>query len=251
MPEPRVALFADADVGESFLDHLSRSYPADLACLVVQPGSAAHRLAQERGLACHVDEGGEPPRELREQLVGCTVALLCWWPRLLPADLLRLPERGFVNTHPSLLPHNRGKHPNFWSIVEQRPFGVSVHEVTPGIDAGAVIAQRSLPVGWEDTGASLHERARVAMLELLVETYPVLRTGQWSAVPQALEQGSFHTGRELDPASRIELDRQYSGRELLNLLRARTYPGHPGCRFDDEGGGYEVRIEIKRIAPHD
>lgn len=247
MPDARIALFAHADVGERFLAHLARRYPQDIALVVVQEGGGAAKLAQEHGLPVHVDAGGPPDDALRDALARCTVGLLCWWPRLLPPELLQLPRHGFVNTHPSLLPHNRGKHPNFWSIVERRPFGVTLHEVTAGVDAGAVIAHKPLAVGWEDTGATLHERARTAMFELLVETYPNLRTGAWTSSPQRLEQGSFHLARELDPASVIDLDRHYSARDLLNLLRARTYQGHPACRFEDDGTAYEVRIDIKRI----
>jgi methionyl-tRNA formyltransferase len=247
MPDHRLALFADADVGERFLAHVAREYPGDIGLLVVQPGSGVERWARANGFQVHVDDGRPAEESLRQALSACTVGLLCWWPRLIPADLLALPRRGFVNTHPSLLPHNRGKHPNFWAIVEQRPFGVSLHEVTPGIDAGAVVAQAGLPVGWEDNGQTLHERSRQAMFDLLVEFYPVLRAGSWSSSRQALDQGSFHLGRELEEASTIVLDRQYSGRELLNLLRARTYRGHPACRFVDGGLQYEARVEIKKV----
>ena len=33
----------------------------------------------------------------------------------------------------------------------------------------------------------------------------------------------FHRARELEPASRIQLDANYTARNLLNLLRARTF----------------------------
>jgi methionyl-tRNA formyltransferase len=51
----------------------------------------------------------------------------------------------------------------------------------------------------------------------------------------------------LDAASLIKLDELYSGRELINLLRARTFSGHPGCWFIDNGIRYEVSIEIRRV----
>ena len=39
----------------------------------------------------------------------------------------------------SFLPYNRGSHPNFWSFVENTPKGVSIHEVSNGIDDGDII----------------------------------------------------------------------------------------------------------------
>ena len=53
--------------------------------------------------------------------------ILAWWPKLLKSNLINIPHLGCLNFHPSLLPHNQGKHPNFWSIVEETPFGVTLH----------------------------------------------------------------------------------------------------------------------------
>ena len=44
----------------------------------------------------------------------------------------------------------------------------------------------------------------------------------------------------------IDLDREYRARDLLNLLRARTFPGYPACSFVADGTEYEVRVSITR-----
>ncbi|QUN31570.1 hypothetical protein KB879_26680 [Cupriavidus sp. KK10] len=54
-----------------------------------------------------------------------------------------------------------------------------------------------------------------------------------------------HPAKELESASEVLLDKPYQGRDFLNLLRARTFPGNPSCYFRD-GGKYEVRISMKR-----
>ena len=48
-----------------------------------------------------------------------------------------------------------------------------------------------------------------------------------------------------DPASIINLDQKYRARELLDLLRARTFPGKLSCRFVDGGKEYEIVVHIK------
>ena len=45
----------------------------------------------------------------------------------------------------------------------------------------------------------------------------------------------------------IILNKKYKARELLNLLRARTFKPFPGCFFNDNGNKYEIRIEINKI----
>ncbi|MCC6952955.1 MAG: formyl transferase, partial [Deltaproteobacteria bacterium] len=163
------------------------------------------------------------------------------------APLMALPSQGFVNTHPSYLPYNRGKHYNFWALVEQCPFGVTLHFIDGGVDTGDIIAQQEIPYSWEDTGESLYRRAQIAMFELFRETYPHLRSGGITRHKQDLSVGTAHKANELENASRIELDRSYPARDLLNRLRARTFSGHPACWFEVGDEKFEVRIDIRKV----
>jgi methionyl-tRNA formyltransferase len=67
------------------------------------------------------------------------------------------------------------------------------------------------------------------MVRLFKETYPVLRTLNIPRHVQDLRRGSFHAAKELDQASRLQLEQSYRARDLLNLMRARTFPGRPAC----------------------
>jgi methionyl-tRNA formyltransferase len=49
-----------------------------------------------------------------------------------------------INLHISLLPNNRGAHPNFWSLVENKKTGVTIHEIDNGVDTGPIIAQKKI-----------------------------------------------------------------------------------------------------------
>lgn len=175
------------------------------------------------------------------------MGVMAWWPKILKRPLLDAPKYGFVNTHPSLLPHNRGKHYNFWALVEQAPFGVTLHRVDSGIDSGDIVAQTRISYDWCDSGGSLYFKAQAAMVSLFCQTYPRLRTGNFEARPQDPKMGSFHHSSEIDMASRIDLDARYQGRELLNLLRARTFEGYPGCWFEEAGDRYEVSVSIRKV----
>ena len=141
--------------------------------------------------------------------------------------LINLPLHGFVNTHPSLLPHNRGKHSNFWALVEQAPFGVSLHFVDAGIDSGPIIAQQAISYSWEDTGETLYFKAQEAMIGLFAKVYPELRQLRINARAQDLSLGSFHWGADMDQKCEIALDSTYTARELLNLLRGPTAGARP------------------------
>jgi methionyl-tRNA formyltransferase len=194
-----------------------------------------------------IDDSELHTEAARERLENVDLALLAWWPRIIPTELLSLPRRGFLNFHPSLLPFNRGKNYNFWALVEQAPFGVTIHWVGDQIDGGDIAFQVPLPTNWEDTGQTLYEKARAAMVELFAASYDRIMSGDIPRVSQDLSAGSFHRAAELDEASRIALDKQVAARDLLNLMRARTFPPYPGAWFVEDGERYEVRIDIRKV----
>lgn len=85
--------------------------------------------------------------------------ILAWWSYVLKENLIRIPRIGCLNFYPSFLPYNRGKHYNFWTIVEGNPFGVSQHSVDQGIDTGDIAYQSRIAKTWEDTGEALYHKA--------------------------------------------------------------------------------------------
>ena len=172
--------------------------------------------------------------------------ILAWWPHIIKKPFLSIPRIGVLNFHPSMLPYNKGKHYNFWSIVENSPFGVSIHFVNETIDGGDIIFQKEIEKDWLDTGETLYFKAQEAMIELFKEKYSDIRKGNYIRVEQNPNSGTFHYAKELDQASKIILDKNYSARELINLIRARTFVPHPAAWFEDNGKKYEIRLSITR-----
>ena len=151
-----------------------------------------------------------------------------------------------LNTHPSLLPYCRGKDPNFWAIVESAPYGVTLHHVNAAIDAGEIAFQKEIPVSWPDTGGTLYQKALTGIVTLFEEALPTIVHGTIPRIPQT-EGGSLHYRSQLEPASVIDLDAPTTARDVLNHLRARTFPPHPACRFSDGNDVYEVRVTINKL----
>lgn len=239
---------ADGSVGAECVEWLIEHHRADLGLVVTTNENKISTAAQAANVPTAFFEGSAQLFALvRQRELSFDLGLLLWWPHIIKAPLIGLPKHGFINTHPSLLPFNRGKHYNFWAIVEQAPFGVTLHKVEDGIDTGPIVAQSELPYGWEDTGETLYLRAGAAMVRLLKDTYPHLLTGRLTPASQDLTMGSFHRASELEAASWIALDEPTTPRDLLNRLRARTFPGKPGCRFADGGRTYEITVSIKEV----
>jgi len=82
------------------------------------------------------------------------------------------------NFHPSLLPYYRGPVPSYWCIEngEQRT-GVTLHEVSPEIDRGAIVWQEALEIETRDPDALDRALARLGAA-MLPELLDGLREGR-------------------------------------------------------------------------
>ena len=163
----------------------------------------------------------------------CGVSIL--FDYILQEPFLSLFPKGCVNLHPSLLPYNRGQYPNVWSIVEGTPAGVTLHFVDKGIDTGDVVAQVAVEVLPTDTGESLYRRLEEASIDLFKNTWPILMAGNARRYPQPTGVGSVHRAADTAAIDEIDLQRPYVARDLINILRARTFPPHKGAFFVEGG----------------
>lgn len=238
-----IVLFADGWVGKKILKFLIQKYFSDLILIVTIRKNEIYNLAKKYDLKvkCYNDF------EDFFNTLSFDYGVLAWWPQIINESIISKAKKGFINTHPSLLPNNRGKHYNFWAIVEELPFGVSIHMVEKNIDSGPIISQKKIDYTWVDDGESLYKKAQNEMIKLFKKFYSDFREGNFKLRNQDLSKGSFHNSSELINASKIELDKKYFGREILNILRAKTFKGYQGSWFEDNGEKYEIKIKIKKI----
>ena len=129
----------------------------------------------------------------REQNFDLTVSYTYRF--LLSENTLHALHDNAVNLHNSYLPWNRGSDPNLWSIVENTPRGVTLHYMEAGVDKGAVIAQRLVPLLPEDTLKSSYDRLDMAAQEQFRQAF------QWySYWPQMkkrpMGEGTYHSVKD-------------------------------------------------------
>jgi methionyl-tRNA formyltransferase len=140
------------------------------------------------------------------------VVLVCAFGALIKEPLLsRYPMR---NVHPSLLPRWRGAAPIERAIMAgDEQTGVSIMQLTAGLDSGPVCAQRSEPIGPQDTYGSLADRLAGIGGELLVSTL--------EQRPPCREQDeALATYAEKIASEDRELDAGRSALELERVVRA-------------------------------
>lgn len=128
------------------------------------------------------------------------VSIAC--PQILRKKTLDIPSICSLNLHSALLPLNRGMLPTFWSLASDPPrAGVTLHEMTPELDAGGILLQQEIPVSRE--GTSLHgliRQAKRAGAELVVKGLLIVSDGSFETSPNPVHEGSrngFPTRRDV------------------------------------------------------
>jgi methionyl-tRNA formyltransferase len=93
-------------------------------------------------------------------------------------DLIKLPPKGAINVHASLLPKYRGAAPINWAIINgETKTGNSIITLAEKIDAGDILGQAQTDIAPDETAGELHDRlAKLAAL-LLLETIDKIANG--------------------------------------------------------------------------
>ncbi|KKO83296.1 phosphoribosylglycinamide formyltransferase [Corynebacterium otitidis] len=159
---------------QSILDHAGDDYR--VVGLIADRDCPAIERARRVGVPARVVELGGDRDEWNERLgaaideAGADLVVSAGFMRVIgPALVERLRGR-LINTHPALLPSYPGAHAVRDALADGATVtGTTVHHVDAGVDTGAVIAQRVVPVEPGDDEATLHERIKKAERALIVE----------------------------------------------------------------------------------
>lgn len=125
----------------------------------------------------------EEVERLRQTAPDCVVVVA--YGKLIPAEMLALPPKGFLNVHGSLLPRYRGAAPIQWAVINgDAVTGVTTMLLDEGMDTGAILEKAETPIGAEETAGELFDRLSALGAELLVSTLDKWERGGLTPVPQ-------------------------------------------------------------------
>lgn len=175
-------------------------------------------------------------RELAPQLIAVVA-----YGRMLPKEILDLPEYGCINVHGSLLPKYRGAAPIQWSVLNgDLTAGVTTMYMAEGMDTGDMILSRSVPVGEDETSGELFDRLAVLGAEALSETVRLIAGGNAPRTPQDDAQASRASMLTKEMAV---IDWSKSAREVHNLIRGMN----PWPTAHTRLGGKVLKVHRSRV----
>ena len=149
--------------------------------------SPVKELASEHGITVFQPETlKDADVQARIAAEEADVMIVAAYGLIIPTVVLNMPRKGCYNIHASLLPRWRGAAPIQRSLLAgDKETGVTIMEVVPALDAGAMISKGILPIGERDTAQSLHDSLGAIGARLMVEVMDSLAdTGTIEAEPQ-------------------------------------------------------------------
>jgi methionyl-tRNA formyltransferase len=208
----RAVVFAYSEVGVRCVRALL-SQGVDIALLFTHaddPGEtqwfgSVRQLADSHGLRVVTPETPNTPQWIAAAEALAPDFLFSFYYRhLLEAAWLRIPRRGALNMHGSLLPKYRGRAPVHWAIIQgETVTGASLHYMVQKPDAGDLVDQQAVPILENDTALEVSLQVAGAAEEVLRRSLPALIDGSAVARPLDLAQGSYF-GRRRPEDGRID-----------------------------------------------
>jgi methionyl-tRNA formyltransferase len=111
--------------------------------------------------------------------------------KILPPDVLKIPRKGCINVHASLLPKYRGASPVQWAIMNgEKVTGLTTMLMDAGMDTGAILLQTQVRIDPEDTAGVLSDRLAWVGSGLLIKTLDEMEQGRITPVPQAHQEAT-------------------------------------------------------------
>lgn len=174
------------------------------------------------------------PADIIEEIkvINPTLAILVAYGRIIPQRVIDLFPKGIINIHPSLLPKHRGPTPIESAILGgDTETGVSIMQLTAGMDSGPVYGQSKLALRGTETKFDIHASLSRQGADLLFKLLPSIIDGSLQPVAQDDSKATYtsmlgksDTLLDLSSLSAIAAER-----------RIRAYLGFPKSKITIDG----------------
>lgn len=162
--------------------------------------------------------------------------------RILPPEILSIPQYGCINLHVSLLPKYRGAAPVQWAVLNgDEKTGVTIMQLDEGLDTGDILKVCPVEIGPEETSGELFERITQTGAETLLACIREIEAGKAVPTPQDEAQAT-----QAPPLTKgmARLDLNLDARHLHNWVRGMN----PWPMAWLDWGGKRVKVVKSRLA---
>ena len=225
----------------------------DVSLVVTRPAqgrtptaSPLQRAAEQLNLAVWSPTTiNAPESQSRLASLAPDLLVVCDYGEILRAETLAAARLGGINLHGSLLPKYRGAAPVQWAILRgETETGNSVIHMTPGLDAGPILAQQRTAIDPDEDAAQLEERLATMGANLVLQAIDALESGTAKPIPQDASHASKAPRLKKEQGA---IDWNRPAQEIKNQVRAlRPWPR--AYTFWHRPNAAPLRLNIDRVA---
>ena len=127
----------------------------------------------------------DPMEQTRLRTAGTDAMVVAAYGLILPQAVLDIPRLGCFNIHASLLPRWRGAAPIQRALLAgDRDTGITIMQMDAGLDTGAILLEKRIPLSDTDTAQTLHDKLARLGAESIVEALDLLQQGRLTPTAQ-------------------------------------------------------------------
>ena len=195
----RIAIIGQQDFGKEVLEAFLRCGD-EVAAVFCAPEKAGFKpdalrvAAQEHGLKLFQFESLRLPEATQAmQDANAEIGIMAFVLQFAPQEFVNIPKYGTIQYHPSLLPKYRGPSSINWPIIKgETETGLTIFRPTDGLDEGAVILQKKIPIGVDDTlGTVYFDRLFKMGVDAMLEAADLVVAGKHKEVAQDESKASY------------------------------------------------------------
>lgn len=151
-----------------------------------QTGKGMAQIAREAGVPVAQPESINTPEGLVQlRAFDPELLVVAAYGQILSRDVIAVPKLGAINVHASLLPKYRGASPVAHAILNgETRTGVTIIRITPGLDAGDMLAQEAIDILPDETTGELEARLAPLGARLALDVVRQMKAGPVQGVEQ-------------------------------------------------------------------
>jgi methionyl-tRNA formyltransferase len=172
-----------------------------------------------------------------------------YWAHLLKPEVISC-AKDTVNFHPALLPINRGWYPHVHSILDGSPLGITLHRIDEGADTGPVWAQKKIELSLYDTAKTAYDKLQNEIVELFSDNWSSIRSGEIEPRTQSVDGAIYHKKSEIEKLDHLDLDNIGSAKELITILKARSFGDLGFAYYEDKGKRVYLNLRLSDSTRH-
>ena len=144
-----------------------------------QTGKGMAQIAREASVPTAHPESINTPEGLAQlKAFDPELLVVAAYGQILSRDVIAAPRHGAINVHASLLPKYRGASPVAHAILSgETRTGVTIIRITPGLDAGEMLAREALDILPDETTGELEARLAPLGARLCLDVVQRMKAG--------------------------------------------------------------------------